>query len=94
MGKVREHIKDDVQGLTQWIGRKLRNHNPMSARDGKVASIKMTKKPEGYKPATAHLLKDDPRTAVYTLGNGRRFKLQVVEIPAEEELGEMLAVGN
>jgi hypothetical protein len=32
MGKVLDHIKDDNEALAQWIGRKLKNHDPMSKR--------------------------------------------------------------
>jgi hypothetical protein len=34
LGKIRGRYTNDVVGLAQWIGRKLRNHDPLSERDG------------------------------------------------------------
>ena len=87
MGKIRERFKDDVEGLAQWVGRKLRNHNPMSTRDTasvrrRVASIQVG------------IVAFDRNKVIYQLGDGRRFEMGVREMEADEELPKLVAVGD
>jgi hypothetical protein len=87
MGKIRERFKDDVEGLAQWVGRKLRNHNPMSARDTasvrrRVASIQVG------------IVAFDRNKVIYQLGDGLRFEMGVREMEADEELPKLVAVGD
>lgn len=102
MGKVRKHIKNDCAGLAQWIGRKVRNHQPMSVREanGEVVSTKSKfanpaiqragrRMPNGK----AHLVADDPTKVIYVTGAGRAFELSVREITVEEIPMQLVAVG-
>lgn len=91
MGKIRDRFSNDTEGLAQWVGRKLRNHNPMSERDKGMV--------EGHRKKVAHgmktgILADDPTKVVYQMGNGRRFVLSVQEIPEGEELPMVTEVGS
>ena len=87
MGKIRERFKDDVEGLAQWVGRKLRNHNPMSARDTasvrrRVASIQVG------------IVAFDRNKVIYALSDGRRFEMSVRELDTDEETPKLVAVGD
>jgi len=85
MGKIRERFKDDVEGLAQWVGRKLRNHNPMSQR---VGTTRLRPK------MVVGIVAFDRTKVVYRLGDGRRFEMSVREVDADEELQKLVAVGD
>ena len=71
MGKVREHFTDDVEGLAEWMKRKLHNHDPMSQRDT-------------AKGQRIVAYANNSKTAVhYTTAGGRTFELSVREINTE-----------
>jgi hypothetical protein len=86
VGKIRERFKDDVEGLAQWMGRKLRNHNPMSARDGASLRRRVA--------ITVGIVAFDRTKVVYQLGDGRRFEMCVREMDQDEELPKLVAVGD
>lgn len=88
MGKVRSHIVNDSAALAQWVGRKLRNHNPMKHRD-KVADSHSRANSHGTRVKDSFnvfLTLDAGRSnqVFYELENGRIFQMTVEEIqPAE-----------
>jgi hypothetical protein len=88
MGKIRERFKDDVEGLAQWVGRKLRNHNPMSQRVGRFSNER------GRPRMQVGIIAMDRTKVVYELGDGRRFEMCVREIEADEETPKLVAVGD
>jgi len=72
----------DLQALTQWVGRKCRNHNP-------AAELVEGKRSRGCEVA---IVKDgEENTVLYQVGD-RRFKIEVTEVLADEDL-PMVPVG-
>lgn len=65
----------ELQALTQWVGRKCRNHNPAQSmeRGGSRSSSQV-----------GIVADDDKNTVIYQSG-GRRFKIEVTEILDESE---------
>jgi hypothetical protein len=88
MGKIRERFKDDVEGLAQWVGRKLRNHNPMSQRVGKTTMPRMWPKVQ------VGIVAFDRNKVIYALSDGRRFEMSVRELDTDEETPKLVAVGD
>ena len=72
MGKVKDAIVGDVEGLTEWVKRKLTNHDPMSVRD----SVKGGKRTIEYAPHTNSALH-------YCTADGKVFEIQVREVNQE-----------
>jgi hypothetical protein len=103
MGKIRPQFGDDVvHGLAQWVGRKLRNHDPLSTVDGNRTTALAVKK--SYR--TVHsdgdakagqvycgLVKTDMRLVRYGLADGRVFQIAIREVTPDEEPVELLEVG-
>jgi hypothetical protein len=88
MGEIRERFKDDVEGLAKWVGRKVRNHNPMSQRVGRFSSERVRPKMQ------VGIVALDRTKVVYELGDGRRFEMTVREMDHDEELPKLVAVGD
>lgn len=86
MGKVREHIHSDTAAVAQWISRKLRNHDPMSAREAKgekVAKVRDRQRVE-------HVEGSD--TVEYVLRDGQVFVITVQEASSpQRERGKRAA---
>jgi hypothetical protein len=87
MGKLRNHGGDTLVGMAQWIGRKIRHHDPLSdvdnfnpVRHGQRGKLRVG------------IAIDDPMKVVYLLGNGERYAITVRKIDPEEEV-EVEAVG-
>lgn len=78
----------DLGGLVQWLGRKLRNHNPMSSRDLAPSQIKNTRQ-----KMTVGIVMHDPSTIMYNMANGRRFKIKIEEVDDAEPEVELQMVG-
>jgi hypothetical protein len=92
MGKVLDSITDDNEALAQWIGRKLKNHDPMSRRlkaptmqvkSGMV--IQGTQLP-GVNPVYAvkgsvvSVHETDKTKTVYQTGDGQTFIFSVEQV--------------
>jgi hypothetical protein len=104
MGKVRPAIPNDIEAMTQWIGRKLCNHNPMQHRD--LHSAKQSFLPRDVAKgqnlrdqvespkAGAWVVDEGERNAVlYKMANGRRFTITINEVAADEEPPPLKSVG-
>ena len=87
MGKLRNHGGDTVIGMVQWIGRKIRHHDPLSDVDNFV----MTR---GASQLRVGVVQDDPLKIVYLLKDGRRYEISVREIEASEPVPKLVAVGQ
>lgn len=75
MGKVKEAFTDDGAGLAEWVYRKLRNHDPLSARD----------KAKGLRSA---FVTKDPLVVRYATADGRCFEVAVRQVPPNELIKE------
>ena len=72
-GKIRTRYDNDLLGFAQWVGRKIRNHDPMSERD--TGRGKRTYLNQDAKPKVGEPLCGDGRTrrgAGGALRHGRR----------------------
>ena len=87
----------DIEQFTQWLGRKCRNHNPLSEL-GLVASTRAAQ-PCMYKAAAASqkevfLVDATDRNKLVYMAAGRAFEITVNEIdPAEVAEVPKIAVG-
>ena len=86
MGKLRNHSGDTAVGMAQWIGRKIRHHDPLS----EVDDFKLMR---GAKLRVG-IVADQPLQVVYLLGNGQRYEITVREVEPEEEVKKLVAVGQ
>ena len=97
-GKLRNSGGDHRVGVVQWMGRKLRNHNPFAelvqSQPKHVAMrAAQTNTHDGFvmlKPAEEGF---EFPSVVYRLADGRRFEFAIREIPEDEELGELQEIG-
>jgi hypothetical protein len=102
MGKIREQFQDDlVAGLTQWLGRKLKNHDPASALDVGALSARMLKQQRVVADAKVRaghcycgIVKGKRDTLRYGLEDGRVFELTVREVDEGEDPVFLVAVGS
>lgn len=83
--KLRNGGGNHVHGMAQWIGRKIRHHDPMSEID----DFKAMRGPR----LRVGILKDDPSSVVYCMADGRRFLIEVSEVEVEEVELALVAVG-
>lgn len=82
-GRQLRNGDSDIAALTQWVGRKCRNHNP-------AAEMTSGKRSNG---CTVGIVNDeDQNQVVYEVG-GRKFKLEVTEITDTEEDFSTIPVG-
>ena len=86
MGKLRIHDGDTAVGMAQWIGRKIRHHDPLS----EVDDFKTTRQGGQLRVG---VVKDEPLKVVYLLGGGQRYEITVREIAAEESVPQLVSVG-
>ena len=86
MGKLRNHGGDTAVGMAQWIGRKIRHHEPLS----EVDDFKTTRQGGQLRVG---VVKDEPLKVVYLLGSGQRYEITVREIAAEESVPQLVSVG-
>lgn len=98
MGKVREHIHDDVQAMTQWTGRKIANHNPMSHRDVTAKSmLSRHQSPSTVRTPQAGvwlITGGQNNSVLYKLACGRHFRITVEEIEEDEvDVSNLVPVG-
>ena len=96
-GKLRNSGGDPRIGVVQWLGRKLRNHNPFAelARAPKRVSLRaaQTNTHDGIvmlKPAEEGF---EFPSVVYRLTDGRRFEFAIREIPEDEDVGHLQEIG-
>ena len=97
-GKLRNSGGDPRVGVAHWLGRKIRNHNPLAElvqRQPKhvALSAQQTNTHDGIvmlKPAEEGF---EFPSVVYRLADGRRFEFAIREIPEDEELGELQEIG-
>lgn len=72
---------NDTEMFAQWLGRKCRNHHPLSELAKTNAQRKAT--PNIYNPTNkarnVAVMKSDPTTVIYSEA-GRTFQLAVTEI--------------
>ena len=85
MGKLRNHSGDTAVGMAQWIGRKIRHHDPLSEVDDHVIM-------RGAKLRVG-IVKDQPLQVVYLLWNGQRYEITVREVEPDEPVKKLVAVG-
>lgn len=91
-GKLRNAF-NEVEGLAQFLGRKLRNHNPMSQIDKSDTSNTKFRTNSGT--GQIGIPKDDRSKVLYQLKDGRKFEVAIREITDEvEELpDDLLKIG-
>lgn len=77
--------KDAVKGLTQWIGRKVRNHQPLKELMPTGMSGKETL------GITTTLSSED--TVYLRMGDGRKFAIIVTEVTEQVEPAQLVKVG-
>ena len=103
MGKVKSHLGHGSKALTQWVGRKVRNHDPMSAIDVTAGghTLRSTqhrnvKDGQFVSGAVYCGIIDSPdrSTVIYGLANGRRFAITVTELDAEQGKPELVKVAS
>ena len=104
MGKVRPRYEDDVAvGLAQWMGRKLKNHDPLSelGNAGRGGAKHLHRKYRTVKdgapePGVVYcgIVKSLPTSVRYGLEDGRAFQITVREVEPEEAPVELVAVGG
>lgn len=82
-GKLR-HGSDPKAAFLQFIGRKLRNHDPMSLVDGTAAELR-------YGTMRVGVDEENSRV-IYRTKSGRTYEIQVTEI--DEVTNEDAAVIN
>lgn len=78
MAKLRNH-KTDIGGFTQWLGRKCRNHNPLSEAE---------KRPNGRQSLRVRAGGELHNRIVYE-ARGRTFLIEVTDIS-----GDAFALGH
>ena len=86
MGKLRNHGGDVGLGLVQFIGRKIRHHDPLAEIDDHVLM-------RGAKLRVG-VVKNEPLQIVYLLGNGQRYEITVREVEPDEEVKKLVPVGQ
>lgn len=87
MSKLRNHNGDPLTGIVQWLGRKVRHHDPLFETVGAKA--------RGVYDARKRVAidKKKPNRVIYSLEDGRRYALEVREMDATEVV-ELVAVGQ
>lgn len=83
-GKLRNG-SSDLEKLAQWVGRKMRNHNPLGKID--------TAEPRLGRDISVGVIADDRSTVIFTMRNGRRFQIALREMEPEEEVPQLVDVG-
>ena len=104
-GKIRGRFDNDLIGFAQWVGRKIRNHDPMSERDGlhlrgknlarapKHRSVK-DGKPEAGKLWVGMTTMNGEPSVFYGLEDGRVFKLDVQQVELScDDLKQLKEIG-
>ena len=86
MGKLRNHSGDSAVGMAQWIGRKIRHHDPLS----EVDDFKTTRQGGQLRVG---VVKDEPLKVIYFLGGGQRYEITVREVEPDEPVKKLVAVG-
>ena len=97
-GKLRNSGGDPRVGIAQWVGRKLKNHNPFAElvqRQPKHLALRaqQTNTKDGIvmlKPAEEGF---EFPSVVYRLADGRRFEFAIREIPEDEDVGHLQEIG-
>ena len=94
MGKVREGLTD-IAGLTQWLGRKIANHHPMSVRSKVTENTRFDRKTKVMQDGNwqVGIVAENETQIIYVLADGRRFRFTVEEVDASEPMPDMVAVG-
>lgn len=78
--KLRNAGGSPLMGLAQWVGRKIKNHDPMKEIDGK--SLAGTRSISKRKVSIA-LTDPDAPVILCELANGLVFEIQVREVEAQ-----------
>lgn len=76
MGQVRDHITSDDHALTEWVARKIHNHNPMRQRS----------KERGHVTKTVLALDIDQHLVRYVSADGQVFDITVTARGSIDEL--------
>jgi hypothetical protein len=87
--KLRNAGGDPLMGFAQWVGRKVRNHDPMAKIDATI--VRAAKSQRGVS-----IVADDVKAPVvlYELADGRLFEIQVRQVePASYAKAKRVAVG-
>ncbi len=97
-GKIRTRYDNDLIGFAQWVGRKIRNHDPMSERDtgrGKRTYLNQDAKPKIGEPFVAMVEHAEEPVVLYGMGDGRVYEIQVREVrPEAYAKTKLVAVGS
>ena len=96
-GKLRNSGGDHRVGVVQWMGRKLRNHNPFAElveRQPKHLALRaqQTNTKDGVVMMRAADDEEFP-SVIYRLADGRRFEFAIREIPEDEDVGHLQEIG-
>lgn len=102
--KLRNRGGDTLMGLAQWLGRKVRNHDPMMTLDKGVAgppgsqaiARRISDKPQpGKASVTLVTAISSAPIVLYELADGRLFELMVREAAPRKYQGyKRIAVGS
>jgi len=85
--KMLRHATTDLGGLTQWLGRKMKNHNPPQQMKERPKSKKYEQ------PAIGAIVMED-RGQVYYCLNGRAFQVDVTEVEMHVVPDNLKAIGR
>lgn len=77
MGKVHDKFPEDLEAVTQWLARKIKNHDPMSVREHAFKGSRTA--------VTARLQVVGKDTVMYSTCDGQRFKFVVSEVDPPTE---------
>jgi hypothetical protein len=100
MGKLR-NAKTDIGQLTQWLGRKCRNHNPLEELNISISRVAVkgtflqsapdrSHLPNRYQPSTNGdlvILEEDEGVLLYKVG-ARVFEITVREVGEDAHAGK------
>jgi hypothetical protein len=86
MCKVNDDISDDVEGITQWVWRKFRNHHPMSKRESERRYTKQAAAHKNVQQAfpDRQFITKDGRQVGYVLKTGECFLIEVKQVTPEQ----------
>lgn len=82
-GNKLRNASDEMGGLAQWLGRKLKNHHPMSSVDTKKVGSPSTPKEVG-------IIASRQDTVLYRLNNERVFEITIREVVGDEQILDVL----
>ncbi len=92
MGKVLPDIAGDEAALAQWVMRKLRNHDPMSARDSAKKAPGHREKERQY--VVTRTGPDGEAVVRYALNRGDVFEITIMRVQGTTAHKPMVAIAD